>query len=72
MSIEEIKLGKHGVYLKQGSLTGTFLPQVAQEDDWTKEGFLGEICAQKMGLNKDCYLDPKTEIFIYTVVSFKE
>ncbi|MGI6278296.1 MAG: AmmeMemoRadiSam system protein B [Patescibacteria group bacterium] len=71
-SWEEVELGKHGVYLKQGSLTGTFLPQVAQEGDWTKEDFLGEICAQKMGLNRDCYLDPATEIFIYTVESFTE
>ncbi len=71
-SIEEIKLGKHGVYLKQGSLTGTFLPQVAQEGDWTKESFLGEICVQKMGLERNCYLDPATEIFVYTVESFAE
>ncbi len=72
ISWEEVELGKHGVYLKRDSLTGTFLPQVAQEGDWTKEGFLGEICAQKMGLNRDCYLDPKTEIFTYTVESFTE
>ncbi|MDD5073665.1 MAG: AmmeMemoRadiSam system protein A, partial [Candidatus Shapirobacteria bacterium] len=71
-SWEEVELGKHGVYLKQDTLTGTFLPQVAQEGDWTKEDFLGEICAQKMGLNRDCYLDPATEIFIYTVESFAE
>lgn len=70
--IEEIKLGKHGVYLKQGNLTGTFLPQVAQEGNWNKDSFLGEICAQKMGLKKDCYLDPATEIFVYTVDSFSE
>lgn len=71
-SIEEIELGKHGVYLKRGNLTGTFLPQVANEGDWTKEDFLGEICAQKMGLDRGCYLDPATEIFIYTVESFSE
>ncbi len=71
-SLKEVELGKHGVYLKQGNLTGTFLPQVAQEGDWSKEGFLGEICAQKMGLKRDCYLDPATEIFVYTVESFTE
>jgi MEMO1 family protein len=71
-SLEEVELGKHGIYLKQGNLTGTFLPQVAQEGDWTKEGFLEEICTQKMGLEKDCYLDPETEIFVYTVESFAE
>jgi len=70
--IEEIELGKHGVYLKQGNLTGTFLPQVAQEGNWTKDSFLGEICAQKMGLKRDCYLDPETQIFVYTVDSFSE
>lgn len=71
-SIEEIEPGKHGVYLKRGNLTGTFLPQVADEGNWTREDFLGEICVQKMGLDRGCYLDPATEIFIYTVESFSE
>jgi len=71
-SIKEIELGKHGVYLRQGDLTGTFLPQVASEDNWTRESFLGEICTQKMGLDQNCYLRPGTEIFVYRVVSFKE
>ncbi|MDD3679798.1 MAG: AmmeMemoRadiSam system protein B [Candidatus Shapirobacteria bacterium] len=69
---DEIKLGHHGVFLKKGEITGTFLPQVAKEGDWNKESFLGEICSQKMGLSSDCYLDPETEIFIYTVCSFSE
>ncbi len=71
-SIKEIELGEHGVYLRRGNLTGTFLPQVASEGNWTKENFLEEICARKMGLDRNCYLDPETEIFIYTAVSFKE
>ncbi|MBU4264764.1 AmmeMemoRadiSam system protein B [Patescibacteria group bacterium] len=71
-SIKQIKMGKHGVYLKYVNCTGTFLPQVATETGWTKKEFLSQLCSQKMGLRSDCYLDPKTEIFIYTVQLFSE
>jgi len=36
-SLEEIELGKHGVYLKYGARTATFLPQVATETGWSRE-----------------------------------
>ena len=45
-SIDEIQLGKHGIYIKKGYYSGTFLPQVAKETKWTKEEFLGH-CAQR-------------------------
>jgi len=71
-SIDKIKMKKHGVYLKHANRTGTFLPQVATETNWTKKEFLSQLCSQKMGLPPNCYLDPKTEIFIYTVRFFEE
>ncbi len=66
-SIDKINFGIDGVYLKQGHITGTFLPQVAQKTGWTKQEFLEQLCHQKMGLKPDCYLDPKTAIYTYTV-----
>ncbi|MEA3476187.1 MAG: AmmeMemoRadiSam system protein B, partial [Candidatus Cloacimonadota bacterium] len=35
-SIDEIKMGRDGVYIKKGMRTGVFLPQVAQETGWDK------------------------------------
>ncbi len=46
-SIDEIILGKHGIYIKKGSSSGTFLPQVATETGWTKEEFLGHCARDK-------------------------
>lgn len=66
-SLGQINLGTHGVYLKQGNITGTFLPQVALETNWSTEEFLNQLCSQKMGLPSDCYLNRNTQIYIYTV-----
>jgi len=71
-SPEEIELGKHGVYLKYGARTATFLPQVATETGWSREEFLSQLCAQKAGLPADCYLDPNVELFVYTAQVFGE
>ncbi len=71
-SLDEIKLSRHGVYIKYGARSGTFLPQVAEEGQWTKESFLAEICSQKMGLDRHCYQDSEAEIYIYTAQIFSE
>jgi len=64
---QKIKLGKHGVIIKYQNRTGTFLPQVAEETDWTLEQFLSQLCSQKCGLPPDAYKNPNTEIFVYEV-----
>ena len=40
-TFDEIEIGRHGIYIKKGFATGTFLPQVAVETGWTREEFLG-------------------------------
>ncbi len=44
-NIDEIELGRHGIYIRKGSQSGTFLPQVADKTGWTVEEFLGH-CAR--------------------------
>ena len=46
-SIDLIELGKHGIYIKKGMNTGTFLPQVANKMDWTVEEFVGHCSESK-------------------------
>lgn len=67
-SIDEITPGKHGVYIRKGASTGTFLPQVAQGKEWTREELLGYISRDKARLGWDGWRD--AEIFIYEAIVF--
>jgi hypothetical protein len=69
-SIDEIQLGKHGIYIKKGNRSGTFLPQVATETGWTLEEFLGHCSRDKAGLGWDGWKD--SEIFTYEANVFSE
>jgi len=61
------ELGRHGVYVKNGSRYGCFLPQVAQETGWGKEEFLSQCCAGKAGLSPDAWKEPDTEVYTFEV-----
>lgn len=67
---KEIELGKHGVEIKKSSKSGVFLPQVATENNWDLEKFMGELCSQKAGLAWDCWKQKDTEIYVFTVQVF--
>jgi len=69
-SIDEIVLGKHGIYIKKGGYSGTFLPQVASETKWTKEEFLGHCARDKAGLDWDGWKD--ADIYTYEAIVFGE
>jgi AmmeMemoRadiSam system protein B/AmmeMemoRadiSam system protein A len=64
-SVEEIEVGKHGIWITQGSRSGTYLPEVATEMDWSKTEFLSHCCAEKAGLAPDAW-KKDADIFIYT------
>lgn len=69
-SIDEIEMGRHGIYIKKGFASGTFLPQVAIETGWTKEEFLGYCARNKAGLGWDGWKD--ADIYIYEALVFDE
>jgi AmmeMemoRadiSam system protein B/AmmeMemoRadiSam system protein A len=69
-SIDEIVLGKHGIYMKKGAKTGTFLPQVADETSWTKEQFLSHCSSEKAGIGLDGW--KTADLYIYEALVFKE
>jgi len=64
--INQMELGKHGIYVKRGHSNGCFLPQVAAEIGWTKEEFLGQCCSRKAGLAPDAWKDADTEVYLFT------
>jgi AmmeMemoRadiSam system protein B/AmmeMemoRadiSam system protein A len=66
--IEEIVLGKHGIFIEEGYHTGVFLPQVAIETGWSKEEFLGHCARDKAGLDWDGW--KTADLFIFTATVF--
>ncbi|OFX85666.1 MAG: hypothetical protein A2W99_06215 [Bacteroidetes bacterium GWF2_33_16] len=69
-SIDEIEMGRHGIYIKKGFYSGTFLPQVATETGWSKEEFLGYCSKNKAGLGWDGWKE--ADIYIYEALVFSE
>lgn len=69
-NINEIVLGKHGIYIKKDSRSGTMLPQVATEYNWTVEEFLGYTARDKAGIGWSGWKD--AELFIYEAAVLKE
>ena len=67
-SIDEFELHRHGIYIRKGYRSGTFLPQVADEVDWTKEEFLGHCSRDKAGLGWDGWKD--AELYVYEAIVF--
>ena len=65
-----LRLGNDGVYIKKGSTSGCFLPQVATETGWSKEEFLSYCCAHKAGLSPDAWKDMETEVYLFTADVF--
>lgn len=62
-NINEIVLGRDGIYIKKGSRSGTMLPQVATENKWTVDEFLGYTSRDKAGIGWTGWKD--AEIYIY-------
>ncbi len=69
-SIDQFDLSKHGIYIKHGEGSGTFLPQVAKETGWDKEELLGRCSRDKAGIGWDGWKN--ADLFVYEVISFYE
>ncbi|MFP4663760.1 MAG: AmmeMemoRadiSam system protein B [Bacteroidales bacterium] len=68
--ISELEPGKHGVYIKKGFASGTFLPQVATDTGWSKEEFLGHCAQDKAGIGWDGWKD--ADVYLYKALVFSE
>lgn len=69
--LEEIKVGEHGLMITRGRHRGLLLPQVATEQGWNREEFLAHTCI-KAGLPPEAWMDPKTQIEIFSAQVFGE
>jgi len=69
-TIDELQLHRDGIYIKKGGRTGTFLPQVADEVDWSREEFVAHCARDKAGIGWDGWRD--AELYTYQAIVFHE
>jgi len=67
--VNEIEVGKHGIYIKKGWYSGLLLPQVATEYGWDRKTFLEHTCL-KAGLPSNAWKEKDTEIYIFSADIF--
>lgn len=69
-TLDDLEIGKHGIYIKHGFSSGTFLPQVATEQGWDKEEFVGRCSRDKVGIGYSGWKN--AELFVYESIIVKE
>ena len=69
-NLKDFELGKHGIYIQKGMHSGTYLPQVADGKNWTKEEFVSHCSKHKAGLGKDGW--KKAKLYTYEALIFSE
>lgn len=69
--VNEIEVGRHGLYMTQGPFRGVLLPQVPVEQGWNRDAFLRNTCL-KAGLGQNCWQDPQTQIYVFSAEVFGE
>ncbi len=67
----KIEVGRHGLIVQKGPYSGLLLPQVAVENDFDAEEFLGQTC-MKAGLFPDAWFESDTEVFAFEGQIFHE
>ncbi|MCM8824157.1 MAG: TIGR00296 family protein, partial [Candidatus Omnitrophica bacterium] len=70
-SLDEIKVGEHGLLIQKGFYSGLLLPQVPLEYGWDKKTYLEHLCL-KAGLPTDAYKDRDTTIYKFSAEVFSE
>ena len=67
-SLDEFELHRHGIYIRKGYRSGTYLPQVADEVNWTKEELVSHCAQDKAGIGWDGWKD--AELYVYEAIVF--
>jgi AmmeMemoRadiSam system protein B/AmmeMemoRadiSam system protein A len=65
---KRVTVGKHGLVIARDGKRGLLLPQVAVENNWTRETFLERTCL-KAGLPKNAW-QSGAEIFVFEAIVF--
>ncbi|MGD9848803.1 MAG: AmmeMemoRadiSam system protein A [Desulfuromonas sp.] len=70
-NLDQIEIGRHGIYLEKDFYRGVLLPQVATEHGWDRHSFLDQTCI-KAGLPTSAWRDEDTDIYIFSAQVFGE
>jgi AmmeMemoRadiSam system protein B/AmmeMemoRadiSam system protein A len=70
-SWQEIVLGQHGVVLEKDQRRALFLPQVAEEQGWTRPEMLRAL-SRKAGLSPDAWRARDAKFSVFTGQEFRE
>ena len=69
-SLEEFIIGQHGIIFTKAHYSSVFLPQVALEQDWTKEQTMQHLCL-KAGLPPNAW-EKDSQMHIFKTQYFSE
>ena len=69
-SYKEIVIGRHGIILRKGGRSATFLPQVAPEQGWNRDQTLSHL-ARKAGVGTDGWREGAS-FMVYEAIVFSE
>ena len=67
-SIDDVVVGKDGIYVVYNGKNGTYLPQVATDMGWNKEQFVESCCIEKAGIPPEHCKD--AELYVYEAIVF--
>jgi AmmeMemoRadiSam system protein A len=70
-NVEEIEVGRHGLYMVHRGFRGLLLPQVATQYGWDRTKFLEHTC-MKSGLPTSAWRDPETAIYTFEADVFSD
>lgn len=66
--LEDVVVGKHGIYLQYGAKNGTYLPQVATDMGWNAQEFIRSCCEEKAQIAPQHCKD--AELYVYEAIVF--
>lgn len=69
--VDEIEIGRDGLYIIKGAHSGLLLPQVATDQGWGREEFLENVC-YKARLPKDAWKDKEAVLYRFSADIFHE
>ncbi|MBS2212818.1 AmmeMemoRadiSam system protein B [Carboxylicivirga mesophila] len=70
--IQDIEMGRHGIYIKKGGAHGTFLPQVGARNNWTVEEYLGRCARDKALIGWDGWCEAEVYTYEAIIISDKD
>ncbi len=67
---QDLTAGRHGIFIRKGAQSGTYLPEVAREMGWTAEEMIRHCSQEKAGLGPEGWR--QADLYVYTAEEFSE